>query len=46
MRLSYRPLHLLTFTLDLDNITDTRYTINRGYEMPGFTLIGGFKLTF
>lgn len=46
MRLSYRPLHLLTFTLDLDNITDTRYTINRGYEMPGFNLIGGFKLTF
>lgn len=46
MRLSYRPLHLLTFTLDLDNITATRYTINRGYEMPGFTLIGGFKLTF
>lgn len=46
MRLSYRPLHLLTLTLDLDNITDTRYTINRGYEMPGFTLIGGFKLTF
>lgn len=46
MRLSYRHLHLLTFTLDLDNITDTRYTINRGYEMPGFNLIGGFKLTF
>lgn len=46
MRLSYRPHHLLTLTLDLDNITDTRYTINRGYEMPGFTLIGGFKLTF
>lgn len=46
MRLSYRPLLLLTFTLDLDNITDTRYTINRGYEMPGFNLIGGFKLTF
>lgn len=46
IRLSYRPLHLLTLTLDLDNITDTRYTINRGYEMPGFTLIGGFKLTF
>lgn len=46
MRLSYRPLHLLTLTLDLDNITDTRYTINRGYEMSGFTLIGGFTLTF
>lgn len=30
----------------LENITDARYTINRGYEMPGFTAIGGFKLRF
>lgn len=28
----------------LENITDARYTINRGYEMPGFTAMGGFKL--
>lgn len=28
----------------LENITDTRYTINRGYEMPGFTAMGGFKI--
>lgn len=30
----------------LENITDTRYTINRGYEMPGFTVMGGFNLKF
>lgn len=30
----------------LENITDARYTINRGYEMPGFTAMGGFKLRF
>ncbi len=30
----------------LENITDARYTINRGYEMPGFTAMGGFKLQF
>ncbi len=29
----------------LDNITDARYVINRGYDMPGFTAMGGFKLT-
>lgn len=30
----------------LENITDARYEINRGYEMPGFTAMGGFKLRF
>lgn len=30
----------------LENITDARYTINRGYEMPGFTAMGGFKVRF
>lgn len=30
----------------LENITDARYVINRGYEMPGFTAMGGFKLRF
>lgn len=30
----------------LENITDAQYTINRGYEMPGFTAMGGFKLRF
>lgn len=30
----------------LDNITDARYMINRGYYMPGFTAMGGFRLSF
>lgn len=46
MRLTYRLLPFLTLSADLDNITDTRYTINRGYEMPGFTAMGGFRLSF
>ncbi len=29
----------------LENITDARYVINRGYEMPGATFMGGFTLT-
>ncbi len=28
----------------LEKITDAHYTINRGYEMPGFTAMGGFKV--
>ena len=30
----------------LENITDERYVINRGYDMPGFTAMGGFKVNF
>lgn len=30
----------------LENITDARYEINRGYKMPGFTAMGGIKLNF
>lgn len=30
----------------LENITDAEYMINRGYEMPGFTAMGGFKVRF
>ena len=29
----------------LENLTDARYTINRGYPMPGFTAMGGLRLT-
>ncbi len=28
----------------LENMTSARYEINRGYEMPGFTALGGFRL--
>lgn len=37
--------HLSLFTR-LENITDASYTINRGYPMPGFTAMGGFKIRF
>lgn len=30
----------------LENITDARYVINRGYDMPGFTAMGGCKIRF
>lgn len=32
--------------LRLENITNRKYYINRGYEMPGFTGFGGFNLHF
>ncbi len=35
--------HLQLFTR-FENITDARYEINRGYTMPGFTSMFGFKL--
>ncbi len=44
-RFTYQIIKQLQIFLNLDNLTDTRYTINRGYEMPGFTLLGGLKLT-
>ena len=30
----------------LDNITNSNYTINEGYKMPGFNTFGGIKLQF
>ncbi len=51
---SYALLNLkTTFTINrhvklfarLENITDARYTINRGYPMPGFTAMGGVSLS-
>ncbi len=30
----------------LENMTDARYVINRGYDMPGFTAMGGIKADF
>lgn len=42
--LSYDVLPWLEVFTKLDNITDRRYTINEGYEMPGFTGMGGFRL--
>jgi len=44
LRLTARVCSKLDITARLDNITDARYTINRGYPMPGFTAMGGFRL--
>lgn len=46
LRVAYRVAKPIQLQVKLDNITDTRYEINRGYEMPGFTAMGGFKLDF
>ena len=46
MRLVYKPARFIELFVNLDNLTDARYMINNGYEMPGFTAMGGFKLKF
>lgn len=46
MKFSYQVIRILELFATLDNITNARYTINRGYEMPGFNGMGGFKLKF
>ena len=43
-KITYNPLQWLDVFANLDNITNARYTINYGYRMPGFTVMGGFKL--
>lgn len=43
---SYSVLRFLDLFVTFDNITDTQYTINRGYQMPGFNFSGGFNLNF
>lgn len=32
--------------LSFDNITDAKYMINNGYQMLGFTAMGGVKVRF
>lgn len=44
LRLTYRLIRQLQLFVNFDNITDARYMINKGYPMPGFTAMGGFKL--
>ena len=46
MKLTYSVCRYADIFTRLENITDTRYTINRGYEMPGFTALGGIKVSF
>lgn len=44
LKLTYSPLKYLDLFLNFENLTDAQYVINRGYDMPGFTAFGGFKL--
>lgn len=45
MRISYEICRYASIFCRLENITDTQYVINRGYDMPGFTAMGGFKIS-
>lgn len=45
-KISYDFVKYLTLFVALDNITGRHYVINRGYDMPGFTMSGGFTLKF
>ena len=46
LRLTYKPWRFLDVFTHLDNVTDAKYMINNGYEMPGFTAMGGVKIKF
>lgn len=46
LRFTYHPIQLLDLFLHLDNLTDAHYVINQGYDMPGFTVMGGLKIKF
>ena len=46
LKITYDICKYISIFANLENLADVRYTINRGYEMPGFTALGGFKLTF
>ena len=44
IRTEYTITKWISVFLRLNNITDARYVINRGYEMPGFNVMGGFQI--
>lgn len=44
-KISWQVWRHLCLMLRLENITDARYTINRGYPMPGFTVLGGVRIS-
>ncbi|MBQ0050123.1 MAG: TonB-dependent receptor [Bacteroidales bacterium] len=44
MRFTYKPLRLLDLFLQANNLTHARYSINKGYTMPGINVSAGFKL--
>lgn len=46
LKLTYAPAGCLDLFVRADNLANQGYVINEGYEMPGFTINGGFKLRF
>lgn len=44
IRAEYTFNRYFSLFLRLNNITDARYVINCGYEMPGFNVMGGFQI--
>lgn len=46
LRLTYQPIRFLDLFVQGYNLTNARYCINKGYEMPGASVTGGFKLKF
>lgn len=44
LRASYNVHKMLNLFVQGNNLTNARYCINKGYEMPGATISGGFKL--
>lgn len=46
LKVTWEVCRYLSLFTRLENITDARYVINRGYDMPGYTAMGGFKVRF
>ena len=46
LKASYDFCRFAGVFLRIDNVTDTQYVINRGYDMPGFSILGGVKFRF
>ncbi len=44
LRFTYQPLRQLDIFAHFDNLTDAKYMINNGYQMPGFNVMGGIKI--
>ena len=46
IKASYNPTKWLQLFVTADNLTNAHYCIIKGYEMPGISAQGGFRLNF
>lgn len=46
LKATYEICRYVSIFTRLENITNADYIINQGYDMPGFTAMGGFKVRF